>query len=307
VTTMPRTGFDAEYPFESHFLNLPVPGASDVRMHYVDEGPSAAEGGNHGPMLFVHGNPTWSFAWRNFIKAFSPQRRVLAIDHIGCGFSDKPQEYPYRLGQHIENLCQFIRTLDLQRITLGVHDWGGAIGLGAAARMPDRFERLVVFNTAAFRSRRMPWRIAVCRWPLVGPLGVRGGNLFARAALTMAVQKHDRMTPEVCAGYLAPYGNWHNRVAIQRFVEDIPLSPRHPSYADLLAVEDGLPRLSGKPMLLIWGERDWCFTPHFLAEFERRFPAAEVLRLADAGHYVFEDAHEVIIPRVQQFLSAIVA
>ena len=288
-----RTGFEAEYPFESRFFELATPGTAPVRMHYVDEGQGER------PMLFVHGNPTWSFAWRNLIKAFSPERRVLAIDHIGCGFSDKPQEYPYRLGQHIENLCELIRGLDLQRITLGVHDWGGAIGLGAAVRMPDRIERLIVCNTAAFRSRRMPFRIAVCRWPLIGPLGVRGLNGFARAALRMAVEKPERMTPAVQAGYLAPYDSWQNRVAIQRFVEDIPMSPSHPSYADLLALEDALPRLKDKPMLLLWGERDWCFTPQFRQEFERRFPTAESFPIRDAGHYVFEDAHERMIERIR--------
>ena len=288
-----RTGFETEYPFESHVFELATPGTAPVRMHYVDEGQGER------PMLLVHGNPTWSFAWRNLIKAFAPERRVLAIDHVGCGFSDKPQEYPYRLGQHIENLCQFIRVLDLQRITLGVHDWGGAIGLGAAVRMPDRIERLIVCNTAAFRSRRMPFRIAVCRWPLVGPLAVRGLNGFARAALRMAVEKPERMTPAVKAGYLAPYDSGQNRVAIQRFVEDIPMSPTHPSYADLLALEDALPRLKDKPMLLLWGERDWCFTPQFRQEFERRFPTAESFPIADAGHYVFEDAHERMIERIR--------
>jgi haloalkane dehalogenase len=288
-----RTGFETEYPFESHVFELATPGTAPIRMHYVDEGQGER------PMLFVHGNPTWSFAWRNLIKAFSPERRVLAIDHVGCGFSDKPQEYPYRLGQHIENLCQFIRGLDLQRITLGVHDWGGAIGLGAAVRMPDRIERLIVCNTAAFRSRRMPFRIAICRWPLVGTLAVRGLNGFARAALRMAVEKPERMTAAVRAGYLAPYDSWQNRVAIQRFVEDIPMSPTHPSYADLLALEDALPRLKDKPMLLLWGERDWCFTPQFRQEFERRFPTAESFPIADAGHYVFEDAHERMIERIR--------
>jgi haloalkane dehalogenase len=290
-----RTGFEAEYPFESRFFELATPGTAPVRMHYIDEGQGDR------PMLFVHGNPTWSFAWRNLIKAFSAERRVLAIDHVGCGFSDKPQEYPYRLGQHIDNLCDFIRGLDLQRITLGVHDWGGAIGLGAAVRMPDRIERLIVCNTAAFRSRRMPFRIAICRWPLLGPLGVRGLNGFAQAALRMAVEKPERMTPAVKAGYLAPYDSWANRVAIQRFVEDIPMSPAHPSYADLLALEDALPRVKDKPMLLLWGERDWCFTPHFRQEFERRFPTAESFPIPDAGHYVFEDAHERMIERIRRW------
>ena len=172
-----RTGFEHEYPFESHEFRL-----DGLRYHYLDEG--------SGPtLLFVHGNPTWSFAFRNLIKALSPHYRVLAVDHIGCGFSDKPQNYPYRLAQHVENLERFVTGLDLRDITLFAHDWGGAIGMGVAARMPERFSRFVLFNTAAFRSRRMPLRIAICRIPGLGALGVRGLNLFSRAALRMAVAR----------------------------------------------------------------------------------------------------------------------
>ncbi len=204
-----RAGFESEYPFPSKFFDL-----DGVRYHYVDEGQGET-------LLCVHGNPTWSFAWRNLIKDLSRDYRVLAVDHVGCGFSDKPQAYEYRLARHIENLSRFVVGLDLKNITLLAHDWGGAIGMGAAGKMPDRFSRFVLFNTAAFRSQRIPWRIAVCRWPLLGTFGVRGMNLFARAALWMAVCRHERMTPAVRRGLLAPYDNWHNRVAIQRFVEDI--------------------------------------------------------------------------------------
>jgi cis-3-alkyl-4-acyloxetan-2-one decarboxylase len=251
----------------------------------------------------VHGNPTWSFAFRNLIKALSPNFRVLAVDHIGCGFSDKPQDYSYRLAQHVANLERFIVGLDLREITLFAHDWGGAIGMGAATHLPDRFERFVLFNTAAFRSQRMPLRIAVCRVPGLGALGVRGLNLFSRAALQMAVARPDRLTPAVRRGYLAPYSSWHDRIAVLRFVQDIPLTASHPSYATLASIEEGLPTLSDRPMLLVWGERDWCFTTEFLDEFQRRFPQAEALRLPDAGHYVFEDAAEPILARVKEFLA----
>jgi haloalkane dehalogenase len=176
--------------------------------------------------------------------------------------------------------------------------------MGAAAAVPDRFARFVLCNTAAFRSTRIPWRIAACRIPLAGALGVRGLNLFSRAALSMAVSHPERMTAAVRAGYLAPYRNWADRVAVLRFVQDIPLRPGHPSYEALRRIEDALPRFAQSPMLLAWGERDWCFTPHFLEEFARRFPQAEVFRLADAGHYVFEDAHERLIPRLREFLQA---
>lgn len=286
-----RDGFEDEYPFRSHFLEL-----EGQRYHFLDEG--------SGPtLLCVHGNPTWSFAWRNLVKDLSRDHRVIAVDHIGCGFSDKPQNYDYRLARHTANLQELIAVLDLKEITLLAHDWGGAIGMLAAVREPWRFARLVLFNTAAFRSQSIPFRIAVCRWPWLGPLGVRGLNLFARAALTMAVERHERMTPAVKRGFLAPYGNWHDRVAVQRFVEDIPLSPEHPSYQTLVELEMGLSGLCHKPLLLIWGERDWCFTPAFRQEFERRFPAAEVLRLEGSGHYVFEDAVEEIIARLRQFFG----
>lgn len=281
--------FRDEYPFRSNFVDL-----SGNRYHYVDEGTGE-------PLLFVHGNPTWSFAWRNLIKDLSKDYRCLAVDHVGCGFSDKPQDYPYRLANHVENLSALIERLDLRNVTLVAHDWGGAIGVGAVERMPERFSRLVLMNTAAFRSKAIPWRIAACRIPVFGAVAVRGFNAFAGAATFMAVEKP--LPSAVKAGYVKPYGTWADRIATLRFVEDIPLSPSHPSYPALEAIENGLSSLRGKPMLLIWGMRDWCFTPAFLAEFERRFPEAETLRIDDAGHYVFEDAPERIIERLRRFLS----
>ena len=279
------------YPFESRWLDL-----DGLRYHYLDEGQGE-------PLLLVHGNPTWSFYWRELVKPLREQYRVIVPDHVGCGLSDKPRHYEYRLARHIDNLRRLIERLDLRGVTLLAHDWGGAIGLGAAVAEPERFSRLVLFNTAAFRSRRIPWRIRVCRTPVLGRLAVQGFNAFARAALTMAVAKRARMTPAVCAGLLAPYDTWSNRVATHRFVLDIPRSPGHPSYATLEAIERGLEKLSGLPVMFIWGMRDWCFTPHFLERFLDFFPAAEVHRFDDASHYVVEDAHERIVPLVQGFLA----
>src|ERR1051325_10965718 len=111
------------------------------------------------------------------------------------------------------------------------------------------------------------------------------------------------MTPEVRAGLLAPYDSWANRVAVHRLVQDIPMRPRHLGYTTLRNIELGLPRLRDCPWMFIWGMRDWCFTPQFLARFLGIFPAVEVHRLADAGHYVVEDAYERILPLVEQFLE----
>lgn len=289
---MPQETPLEDYPFPPHWLDV-----GGARMHYVDEG--------SGPtLLFVHGNPTWSYAWRKFVAAFAPTHRCIAIDHIGCGRSDKPREYDYTLDRHVANLVRLIDALALRDVTLVAHDWGGCIGMGAAVERPDRFSRFVLMNTAAFRSTRIPLRIAVCRIPLLGAIGVRGLNLFARAALTMAVEKPERMTPEVKAAYLAPYDSWAHRIAIHRFVQDIPLRASHPSYARLVRIEEGLTQFRERPTLLPWGEQDWCFTPWFRQEFERRFPRAESFPIMDAGHYVFEDAHERVIPRIQEFLRA---
>jgi haloalkane dehalogenase len=283
--------FRDEYPFQPHFLGTPA-----GTMHYVDEGPSDAP-----PILCVHGNPTWSFYYRRVARELAGDRRVLAPDHLGCGLSDKPQDWSYRLSDHVANLERFVLELDLRRITLVVHDWGGAIGCGVAARHPERFERLFLMNTAAFPVARLPLRIAVCKTPILGEFALRGLNAFARAAVTMAVEDVERMTPQVRRGYLAPYDSWRSRIATHRFVRDIPMSPRHASFAVLEAIDAGLVKLRDKPMRIAWGERDWCFTPTFRELWLERFPAAEVLALVHAGHYVLEDAHEQVLPWLSEF------
>jgi len=213
------------------------------------------------------------------------------------------QDYRYRLDRHVENLVLLIEHLDLADVTLLVHDWGGPIGLGAALRVPNRVARIVLFNTGAYPPPFIPFRIRICRTPIVGQWAVRKLNLFARAALTMAVSKSDRMTPAVRAGLLAPYDSWKHRVAIYRFVADIPMTRRHPTWRTLDDIERGLPTLADRPIQMIWGMRDWCFTPACLDRFLDLFPDAEVYRLEDAGHYVIEDAHEEIVPLVERFLN----
>jgi pimeloyl-ACP methyl ester carboxylesterase len=285
-----RDGFREEYPFSSHWLRV-----GDETLHYVDEG--------NGPtLLMVHGNPTWSFAWRRLIGALSTSYRVIAIDHLGCGFSQKPQKRDtYTLENHVRRLEALVRTLQLQDITLFGHDWGGAIGMGCAGRHPDRFQRFVLMNTAAFHSRQIPMRIAACRIPALGRLGVQGLNLFARMALRMAVQKP--LTAAARLGFLAPYDSWQHRIAVYEFVRDIPLRPAHRSYRTLTRIENGLSQFDKHPMLLIWGMQDWCFTPAFFNEFCQRFPMAEQLPVSDAGHYVFEDAYQEILPAIREFLQ----
>jgi cis-3-alkyl-4-acyloxetan-2-one decarboxylase len=281
------------YPFQSHYATL-----GGHRCHYVDEGAGPV-------LLMVHGNPTWSFYWRDLIRPLKDRFRVVAIDHIGCGLSDKPsaRRYSYRLAQRIADLNELIEKLGLQQITLLAHDWGGAIGMGAAVAAPERFARFALMNTAAFRSPRCPWQIRACRIPLFGPLAVQGLNLFVRAATRTTVWKRERITPAVRAGLMAPYDSWGHREAVMRFVLDIPLSPSHPSYQTLVKIEEGLAQFRQHPICLIWGMHDWCFSPAFLARFLDFWPQAEVHRLSDASHYVVEDAHEEISPLLEDFIG----
>ncbi len=279
------------YPFPSHTFETPA-----GRIAYLDEGPREAP-----VLLCVHGNPTWSFLWRDVVAAFRGTHRVVAPDHLGCGLSDKPQGWSYRLADHVDNLARLVAHLDLRRITLLVHDWGGPIGLGAALREPDRVERLVVTNTGAFPAPAIPLRIAVCRLPLLGPLAVRGFNAFSRAA-TFMTTVHG-LPGVVAEGYLYPYRSWADRVAVQRFVEDIPLDAGHPSWPTLLEIERGLPRLADRPGLILWGEQDWCFTPWFRREFERRLPKLRSVPFADAGHLVLEDARGRALERLREALA----
>ncbi len=279
------------YPFRAHYLNL-----DGHRMHYVDEGSGSA-------VIMVHGNPTWSFYYRSLISVLRDRHRVIAADHMGCGLSDKPQSYPYTLETHIRNLERLIEHLGLSDVTLVVHDWGGAVGFGWATRHPSLVHRLVVFNTAAFLGGPMAFRIRVCRWWGVGEFLVRGLNGFARAAVRVGCARHERMTPDVRRGYLLPYGSYADRVAIQRFVRDIPVSPRVPSYSVVQEIEAKLPLFEDHPMLIGWGLKDFCFTERFLNDWVARFPGAEVHRFPDAGHYVLEDAHERIAPLVATFID----
>ena len=285
--------WQSEYPFEANYLEV-----GGQRLHVVDTGTGPA-------VVMLHGNPTWSFMYRHLAQAMSATHRVIVPDHVGCGWSDKPQDWPYRLADHIANLETLLNErLRLPRLSLVVHDWGGAIGMGYAVRHPERIEKLVVLNTAAFLMNRCPWRIRASRLPGLGAVAIRGLNAFVRAATVMAVGRTHRLSQAARTGLLAPYDSWANRVGVLRFVQDIPMRPSHPTWDTLATIQKSLHLLSDKPMLICWGDQDFCFGAAFLEVWQRYFPRAETHHFADAGHYVLEDAGERIIPLVQAFLQA---
>jgi pimeloyl-ACP methyl ester carboxylesterase len=273
-----------------------------LRYHYLDEGEGE-------PVVMVHGNPTWSFYFRGLVEGLRSSYRTIVPDHIGCGLSDKPDDarYTYTLESRIDDLEALINHLGLDGgLTLVVHDWGGAIGLGYATRHPERIARLVVLNTAAFqlpRAKAFPWPLWLCRDTPLGAWLVRGLNAFCRGTARFGCTRRP-LSRDVRDAYCAPYDSWDHRIAVHRFVQDIPLRHGDRSYDTVTRIEDGLGLFTGVPVLIGWGLKDFVFDHHFLAEWIRRLPAAEVHRFASSGHYILEDEGDSIVTLVRAFLSA---
>ncbi len=280
-----------EYPYKSHFFET-----SYGQMHYLLEGEGEV-------VICVHGNPTWSYYYRNLVAELRKTHCVIAPDHLGCGLSDKPQDFSYTLEAHIDNLQNLLNSLGVKRFSLVMHDWGGAIGMGLAGRLSEHVDKLVLLNTAAFRSRRIPLRIQLCRLPVLGELLVRGVNGFAWPATFMAVTKP--MRKEIAQGYLFPYNNWHNRIATHRFVADIPLRKEHVSYDCLCRVEAHLAEFTNvqQKILLLWGGRDFCFNDTFYHQWRSIFPDCRHCYFPDAGHYVLEDARDEAVECITSFFT----
>ena len=289
-------GFESSYPFATRFKTI-----NGHTMHYVDQG--------HGrPVLMVHGNPTWSFYFRNIITVLSPEFRTIVPDHIGCGFSDKPgaKEYTYTLSRRVQDLDALINTLDISGpMDLVVHDWGGMIGLAWAVDHPERIRRIVITNTSGFflpKEKRFPWQLALIKYlPFFMAPAVQGLNLFARGAVYLGSERP--LTMAAKKGLLAPYNSWKNRIATLKFVQDIPISQKDAGYDIVDHVQDRLDIFDPSQIMFLWGARDFVFDLTFFNEFKRRFPAAESHIFEDAGHYLFEDKPEETARLITSFFK----
>ncbi len=283
-------------PFKKNHLDL-----NGQQYHYVNEGQGE-------PVIMVHGNPSWSFYYRNLVSALKDNYQTIVPDHIGCGLSDKPgdDQYSYTLEQRINDLESLLDHLDVKKdITLIVHDWGGMIGMGFAARHPDRVKRLVILNTGAFhlpQSKPFPWALWICRNTMLGSFLVRGFNAFSSIASYVGV-KREAMAADIRAAYVAPYNNWKNRIATLRFVQDIPLRAGDSGYDLVGSIGDKLSEFTNTPTLMCWGMKDFVFDHHFLTEWQKRLPHAEVHKFDDCGHYILEDASEEVVKLVVDFLA----
>lgn len=281
----------SEYPFKSNFIKV-----KSYNYHYLDEGEGKET------LLMIHGNPSWSFMYRNLITEFRKNYRVIAPDHLGCGLSDKPQDFPYRLETHIDNLETLLFELQLEKVTLVLHGWGGAIGMGLAGRHPEKIDRLIILNSSAFSMSWFPLRLTLFKAPWLNDKLIRDFNLYLNMVLSLSSQRN--MPPIIKKGFKFPYQTREDRIAILRFVQDVPFDPEHISFEALLEIEHGLWMFREIPVCIVWGMKDWYFTPRCLNRWRLFYPQAQVLEIKDAGYFVLEDECIQSMMFIKNFLES---
>ncbi|MDQ3495282.1 MAG: alpha/beta fold hydrolase [Pseudomonadota bacterium] len=298
-----------DYPFAPQRFE-PRPG---IAMSYLDQGPRDSE-----VVVMLHGNPSWSYYWRRLVSALAHPAsgqayRCIVPDHVGMGLSDRPDDaadaaprYDYTLQSRVDDLTALLDHLGIEGpVTLAVHDWGGMIGFGWALSHMAQVRRLVILNTAAFplpAAKRMPWQLSLGRDSRVGGWLIRRFNLFARGAAWMGTTR--RLPAAVRQAYSGVYDGWDNAIATLRFMQDIPLREGDRAWAMVAEAGQRLRAFADRPVFIGWGLRDFVFDQHFLDGFVDALPDAEVHAFDDAGHYVLEDKHEVLVPAIRRFLDA---
>jgi cis-3-alkyl-4-acyloxetan-2-one decarboxylase len=284
------------YPFTGSRLDRP-----GGRLHFLDEGRGA-------PIVMLHGNPTWSFYFRNLVLALRDSHRCIVPDHIGCGRSSKPArgDYEFSLKSRIDDVEALLDAVGVrEKVTLVVQDWGGMIGLGYAARHPDRVARIIATNTGCGRlpaSKGFPWSLWLGRNTKLGEWLILQRNWFCKFAAKWCVTRKP-LAPDVRAMYLEPYDTPAHRLAVLKFVQTIPLKPSDAGYDIVVQVEETLKQFAKVPTLLLWGMKDFVFDRHFLADWQKHFPHAETHTWPDCGHYLLEDAHAEVIVKMKEFLA----
>lgn len=274
----PPTWLDrSEFPFKPQLFPTAL-----GQMHYVDEGAGR-------PVVFVHGNPTWSFLWRKTIKPLMGSHRCIAPDHLGFGLSAKPSQFGYRPIDHARNFAAFMDSLDLSDVTLVVGDWGGPIGLSYAMDHPERISAIVITNTWMWSVRR-DWYYQAFSGFMGGPLGrwlIQKRNFFADNVVRAAFGDKKRLTQQVHQHYLLPLANPEERKGCWVFPGEIVGSSNW-----LQALWERRNVLAMKRMLIAWGMKDIAFRPKELARWMAAFPEARVVEFPDCGHYVAEERGE---------------
>jgi haloalkane dehalogenase len=278
-----------EYPFAAHYFPTDA-----GRIHYVDEGSGS-------PIVFVHGNPAWSFEFRNLIKPLSGAHRCLAPDHLGFGLSDKPLDWSYLPTAHAENLERFLESLDLHDLTIYGQDWGGPIGLSYAIRHPERVRALVVSNTWLWSVRR-DWYYQAFSKFIGGPIGrslIRRRNFFAKTVMRMAYGDRRRLTPAIHQHYLRPLEVPLERKGCWVFPKQIVGSSKW-----LATLWSQRERLRGRKFLFAWGMKDIAFREKELQRWCEAFPEGKAVRYPDAGHYLAEEKPQELTSEIRAMLGS---
>ena len=290
----------AQWPYEPRFKRV-----NGWRMHYIDEGVGD-------PVVLLHGNPTWGFLWRKTIPPLlAAGHRVIVPDQIGFGLSEKPtREHEHSLDGHAANLTSLMRQLDLQRITVVCHDWGGPTGLAFALSNPARVRALVIMSTwawplppAEFHTRIFPWRFMHA--PLVGPYLLGHHAALAGRGVYLSVVDRERFRKEAQAAYEAVLPDPASRLLTWVWPRWIPLDGTARAYARFEWLEQELSK-SKWPTLLIWGREDEVFdAATFAHRFKTLLPHAEGPHLVTGRHFLQEDSGEEIGGLIQSFLARI--
>ncbi|MAG44853.1 alpha/beta hydrolase [bacterium] len=276
-----------EYPFKSHFFKTSI-----GNMHYVDEGKGD-------PIIFMHGNPSWSFEFRYLIKEFSKTHRCIAPDLIGFGLSDKPADWLYLPKEHFKNIDQFLESLNLKNITLVVGDWGGPIGLSYAINHPGKIKNIIITNTWLWPVK-YDWYYQAFSRLAGGPMGrwlIRKYNFFAKNIVKSAFGDKSKLTPEIHKHYLMPLGKPKERKGCWVFPKQIIGS------SDWLnSLWNKYDVLKNKNILIAWGMKDIAFRKKELNRWIQAFPNAKVTRYEDAGHFVAEEKPNELIAEMKSIL-----
>jgi haloalkane dehalogenase len=279
------------FPFASRFLDSP-----GGRVHYVDEGPRT------GPtLLCLHGNPTWSFLYRDVVRALSDRYRVVAPDLLGFGLSDKPADFSYLPRDHARVLCRVVDELDLDDVVILVHDWGGPIGLDWATRHPDRVRGVVVTDSWMWPRDSVRLRLfsrLLGGW--VGREAILRSNAFARVVVPLAFADRSRLSEAAHRHYVAPLSTPDDRKASWVFPRELVGSRAW--LGDLWARRESL---DGKPLLLVWATEDPAFGDEERRQWEEAFPRTRTVTLDDCGHYVAEERGRELAAAVEGFLTTL--
>ncbi|WP_151524936.1 alpha/beta fold hydrolase [Serinicoccus kebangsaanensis] len=289
---LPRRPLPGLDPAWSRVVLAPDAEGLTRRWHVLDNGPllARAEGEVQGTVLAVHGNPTWSYLWRRILDQAPTGWRVIAVDQLGMGWSERT-ESPRTLAQRVADLSSLTERLGVSGpvVTLA-HDWGGPISLGWALRHRDQLAGVVLTNTAVHQpvEHAAPAVIRLARAPMLLARVCRSTPAFVRGTTALSVPPLPR---EVRDAFAAPYTTADRRSAVADFVRDIPFEPDHPSRAALDEIAAGTATLD-VPALLLWGPRDPVFSERYLEDLLRRLPHADVQRYPGASHLVLEDRPE---------------